>query len=60
MLPGAYYKKVGSYQFDIEGERLYTWETTCQLEQDILTPKGEFTTTTTVYLFDEEKFIVEK
>lgn len=58
--PGSYYKKVGSYQFDAEGERLYAWETTCQLEQDGLTPKGEFTTTTTVYLFDGEKFISDK
>jgi hypothetical protein len=60
MLSGAYYKKVGSYQFDAEGERLYAWETSCQLERDGLTPKGEFTTTTTVYLFDGEKFISEK
>ncbi len=59
MLPGAQYKKIGSYQFDAEGERLYVWETACQLEQDGLTPQGNPTTTTNVYLFDGEKFIPE-
>ena len=59
MLPGSQYKKVGSYQFDAEDERLYAWETACQLEQDGLTPQGNPTTTTNVYLFDGEKFIPE-
>ena len=60
MLSGAYYKKVGSYQFDAEGKRLYAWETTWQLERDGVTPKGEFKTTATVYSFNGQKFIIDK
>ena len=57
---GSYYKRMGSYQFDAEGKRLYVWETTHQLEDDSETPKGEFKTTTTVYFFDGQKFTPEK
>lgn len=59
-LPEASYKRMGSYQFDAEGKRLYVWETTHQLEDDFETPQGEFKTTTTVYVFDGQKFIPEE
>ena len=59
MLGGTHYKKIGSYRFDAESEQLYVWETACQLEQDGMTPKGDFTTTTAVYLFDGKKFVSE-
>ncbi|MDD3653989.1 MAG: hypothetical protein PHO01_07375 [Desulfotomaculaceae bacterium] len=41
MLSGSYYKKIVNYQFDAESKRPYVWDTTCQLEQDELTLKGE-------------------
>ncbi|MDD2421033.1 MAG: copper amine oxidase N-terminal domain-containing protein [Heliobacteriaceae bacterium] len=60
MIPESYYKRIGSYQLDThKGDRLYVWETAYQLEQDMLTSKGEVKTTTTVYLFDGQKFIAE-
>lgn len=60
MLGGTFYKKIGSYQFDAESEQLYVWETACQLKRDGVTPKGDSATTTTVYLFDGEKFVLAK
>jgi len=56
LTPESYYKRVGGYQVDIEGKRLYTWETTHQLEEDGVTPKGEVKTTTDMYLFDGSVF----
>jgi hypothetical protein len=55
-LPGAYYRRIGSYQVDREANYLYAWETTHQLEQDGVTPKGEGKTTTNCYLFDGSFF----
>lgn len=56
LIPESYYKKVGSYQVDVEGKQLYAWETTHQLEEDGVTPKGEVKTTTAMYLFDGTVF----
>lgn len=57
LIPESYYKKVGSYQVDVEGKQLYAWETTHQLEEDGVTPIGEITTTTTLYRFNGTGFI---
>lgn len=56
LIPESYYKKAGSYQADVEGKRLYAWETTHQLEEDGVTPKGEVKTATAIYLFDGTVF----
>jgi hypothetical protein len=51
--------KVGGYQLDPEGNRLYVWETTHQLDQDGVTPKGDLITTAKVYWFNGTSFIQE-
>jgi hypothetical protein len=51
LIPESYYKKIVSYQVDAEGRQLYSWETTHQLAEDGVTPKGEVKTTATLYFF---------
>ncbi|MCR4441208.1 MAG: hypothetical protein QHH10_04055 [Peptococcaceae bacterium] len=58
--PETFYMKVGGYQVDVEGKRLYQWETTHQLDQDGVSPKGDLKTSTKVYLFNGTAFIQEE
>jgi hypothetical protein len=57
--PETFSMKVGGYQLDPEGNRLYVWETTHQLGQDGVTPQGDLKTVTKVYLFNGTSFIKE-
>lgn len=57
LIPESYYKKAGGYQVDVEGKRLYAWETRHQLAEDGVTPIGEIITATTLYRFNGTGFI---
>ncbi len=55
--PETFYMKVGGYQVDAEGKRLYAWETTHRLDQDGVSPQGDLKTSTKVYVFNGTSFM---
>ncbi|MFZ7103276.1 MAG: hypothetical protein ACOWWO_11570 [Peptococcaceae bacterium] len=57
--PETFRMKVGGYQVDVEGRRLYQWETTYRLAEDGVSPQGDLKTSTKVYLFNGSGFVRE-